>query len=64
MKGKGEDMKFVVYGAMYIKKEWKPFIKETEADSEARVREQVLANIGADHRLRRTQIRIDKVEAN
>ena len=55
-------MKYTVYGQMYVKKEWKSFIKELSDESESRVREQVLTRLGADHRLKRTQIRITTVE--
>ncbi len=56
-------MKYTVYGSMKIKRAWKPFVKEMEAASESRCRETALATIGSDHRLPRTQIRIDKMEA-
>lgn len=56
-------MKYTVYGQMYINKEWKSFIKEMEADSDSRVREKTRSRLGSDHGVKRTQIKIDKVEA-
>jgi len=56
-------MKYLVSGSMKVKGVWKVFVKEMEADSESRVREMVLTNIGADHRLKRTQIKVKTVEA-
>ncbi len=56
-------MKYLVNGSMKVNGAWKAFVKEMEAASEPRVREMVLTNIGADHRLKRTQIKISSVEA-
>ena len=56
-------MKYTVYGQMYVNKEWKSFIKEMEADSDPRAREKIMTRLGSDHGVKRTQIKIDKVEA-
>lgn len=56
-------MKYTVYGQMYINKKWNSFIKEMEADSESRVSEKLRSRLGSDHGVKRTQIKIDKVEA-
>lgn len=55
--------KYTVYGQMYVNKQWNSFIKEMEADSDSRVREKTMTRLGSDHGLKRTQIKIDKVEA-
>jgi len=55
-------MKFIVEGQMRIIGIWKPFIKEIEAISIARAQELCLQQLGADHRLKRTQIKIKNVQ--
>ena len=54
--------KYTVYGQMYINKAWKSFIKEMDAISDVRVRDKIMARLGSDHGVKRTQIKIDKVE--
>jgi ribosomal protein L20A (L18A) len=56
-------MKYIVSGMMKIKKEWKPFEKEVEGASKNIVKEKVLAIIGSDHKLARTQVKITSIEA-
>lgn len=62
MRVKGDIMKFVVSGVMKIKGVPKAFVKELEAASESRSRELIYQQIGSDHRLSRTQIKITKIE--
>ncbi len=59
---KGDVMKFVVSGNMQIKGVPKTFVKELEAASKSRATELIYQQIGADHRLPRTQIKITKIE--
>ncbi len=54
-------MKFVVEGKMKVKGEFKPFVKEIEAVSVSRATELCYNKLGADHKLVRTQIKIEKV---
>ncbi|PIT83969.1 50S ribosomal protein L18a [Candidatus Micrarchaeota archaeon CG10_big_fil_rev_8_21_14_0_10_45_29] len=54
-------MKFVVEGEMRISGEGRKFVKEIEAASKERAGEIALKKIGADHKLKRTQIKIDSV---
>jgi len=55
--------KYKVEGTMKIAGNAQKFTKEIEAVSEARARDIILMRIGADHKLKRTQIEIKKVEA-
>ena len=55
-------MKYNVEGTMKIKGTTQTFVKEMDADSEKRAREKTLERLGSDHRLKRTQIDIKKVE--
>ena len=55
-------MKFVVEGEMRISGERRKFVKEVDAPSKERATEISLKRIGADHKLKRTQIKIDSVE--
>jgi len=55
-------MKYTVDGKMRIKGVEQKFSKELEAQSEARAREIILQQLGADHRLKRTQIEIVSVK--
>ncbi|MFA5108875.1 MAG: 50S ribosomal protein L18Ae [Candidatus Micrarchaeia archaeon] len=54
-------MKFVVEGKMKIKGEDKQFVKEIDAISKKRAEELVTQKLGADHKLKRSQITILKV---
>ncbi|MFH1094965.1 MAG: 50S ribosomal protein L18Ae [Candidatus Micrarchaeota archaeon] len=54
-------MKFVVEGKMKVRGEFKPFVKEIEATSPSRATELCYNKLGADHKLLRTQIKIETV---
>lgn len=57
-------MKFIVEGKMNIGMggEARKFVKEITAASKAQAVEIVMKKIGSDHKLKRTQIKIDKAE--
>ncbi|MFH1306916.1 MAG: 50S ribosomal protein L18Ae [Candidatus Micrarchaeota archaeon] len=55
-------MKFVVEGKMRMGERIESFVKEIEAASRKRAEELVLQKLGADHKLKRSQIKIEKVE--
>ncbi|MEM3030950.1 MAG: 50S ribosomal protein L18Ae [Candidatus Micrarchaeia archaeon] len=56
-------MKFAVQGFMELVGGARKFSKIIEAPSERAAREQTFALLGAAHGLRRSRIRIEKVEA-
>lgn len=56
-------MKYNVEGTMKIAGTTQAFAKEIEAISPKRAQEIVLMKLGSDHKLKRTQIEIKKVEA-
>lgn len=51
-------MKFIVEGTMEISGQVRKFVKEIEAQSKKRAQEMVEQKIGADHKLKRSQIKI------
>lgn len=55
-------MKFIVEGKMRIGGTEQKFSKEIDAESEKRANEMILERLGADHRLKRTQIEIVSVK--
>jgi len=55
-------MRFIVEGVMGLKGGNRRFSKKVEAPSERAARDKVLALIGSTHGLKRSRIRIEKVE--
>jgi len=53
---------FLVTGSFADPRKEQPFSIEMAADDEAVVREKALSTIGSRHRMKRWQIKIDKVE--
>ncbi|PSP67918.1 50S ribosomal protein L18a [Halobacteriales archaeon QS_9_67_15] len=54
---------FTVTGQWSARDGWQPFEKEIEAENENVAREHVLAEFGSRHGLKRTQVRIEGVDA-
>jgi ribosomal protein L20A (L18A) len=54
-------MKFIVEGTMMVSGQEKAFVKEIEAASKKRAEELATQKIGADHKLKRSQIKIAKI---
>jgi ribosomal protein L20A (L18A) len=55
-------MKYYVEGKMKVGTITQKFVKEIDAISEKRAKEIILTKLGSDHKLKRTQIEITKVE--
>ncbi|KUE73435.1 50S ribosomal protein L20 [Candidatus Methanomethylophilus sp. 1R26] len=53
---------FLVTGSFADPRKEQPFSIEMAADDEAAVREKALSTIGSKHKMKRWQIKIDKVE--
>ncbi len=53
---------FLVTGSFADPRKEQPFSSEMAADDEAAVREKALSTIGSKHKMKRWQIKIDKVE--
>ncbi|MCD6279395.1 50S ribosomal protein L18a [Candidatus Micrarchaeota archaeon] len=55
-------MKFVISGKMRIKKEWREFSKEIEADTEKYAKEKLYSFLGANNGVKRTEVKIGEVK--
>ncbi len=53
---------FLITGSFADPRKEQPFSIEMAADDEASVREKALSTIGSKHRMKRWQIKIDKIE--
>ena len=58
-----EQRTFVVKGTFIERKETKKFGKEVTAHNEGFAREKVLSDLGSRHKLRRSAVKIDSVQA-